>query len=304
MLRSARRLALPELPVEDFVGAARRAGRHRRRLGAGRARAEPLPAAVHVRLRGVPRRAPGRTRCASCVHRLAGRRRTSPAASSRCRSGSRPRLHPRGRRAAWVRPSAAATTRPAWRPAGGRRARLRPGGVPRRCRAPLGRGARRHERVLRLRATAGSSRPELTGTILEGVTRDSILTLAAEPAERRASAGSASTSGATASPSGEITEVFACGTAAVITPVGRLGGTAASVAGPATATAGDRIDRRRIRSARCSTSSTAAPRTPTAGCAAWSDGDSTRDVRLRDHSPNSHVGEPARRRREARGRLA
>jgi branched-chain amino acid aminotransferase len=64
--------------------------------------------------------------------------------------------------------------------------------------------------------------PELTGTILEGVTRSSILTLAKEQGldveERRVNieewrAGVAS---------GEITEVFACGTAAVITPVGRL----------------------------------------------------------------------------------
>ena len=64
--------------------------------------------------------------------------------------------------------------------------------------------------------------PRLTGTILEGVTRSSILTLGAEfglqPEERQISiddwrAGVAS---------GEIREVFACGTAAVITPVGRL----------------------------------------------------------------------------------
>lgn len=64
--------------------------------------------------------------------------------------------------------------------------------------------------------------PELTGTILEGVTRSSILTLAAEMGhrvvERRVSidewrAGIAG---------GTISEVFACGTAAVVTPVGRL----------------------------------------------------------------------------------
>lgn len=64
--------------------------------------------------------------------------------------------------------------------------------------------------------------PALTGTILEGITRASILTLAAEQGldvqERRVSieewrAGAAS---------GEIGEVFACGTAAVVTPVSRL----------------------------------------------------------------------------------
>ena len=64
--------------------------------------------------------------------------------------------------------------------------------------------------------------PELTGTILEGVTRRSILELAKElelePEERRIpieewKAGAAS---------GEIVEIFACGTAAVVTPVGEL----------------------------------------------------------------------------------
>jgi branched-chain amino acid aminotransferase len=64
--------------------------------------------------------------------------------------------------------------------------------------------------------------PELTGTILEGVTRSSILTLAKEQGldveERRVDIAEWREGVA----SGEITEVFACGTAAVITPVGRL----------------------------------------------------------------------------------
>lgn len=64
--------------------------------------------------------------------------------------------------------------------------------------------------------------PELTGTILEGVTRSSILTLAKEQGldveERRVDIDE----WRTGVRSGEITEVFACGTAAVITPVGRL----------------------------------------------------------------------------------
>ncbi|MDQ6937565.1 MAG: branched-chain amino acid aminotransferase [Actinomycetota bacterium] len=68
--------------------------------------------------------------------------------------------------------------------------------------------------------TARVVTPALTGTLLAGVTRDSLLTLAAElghDVEERAitteewQAGNAS---------GEISEVFACGTAAVITPVG------------------------------------------------------------------------------------
>ncbi len=64
--------------------------------------------------------------------------------------------------------------------------------------------------------------PELTGTILEGVTRSSILTLAKEQGldveERRVDIAEWRDGVA----SGAITEVFACGTAAVITPVGRL----------------------------------------------------------------------------------
>jgi branched-chain amino acid aminotransferase len=64
--------------------------------------------------------------------------------------------------------------------------------------------------------------PELTGSILEGVTRSSILQLAKEmglhPEERRIPIQEWKDGAA----SGEITEIFACGTAAVITPVGEL----------------------------------------------------------------------------------
>ncbi len=64
--------------------------------------------------------------------------------------------------------------------------------------------------------------PELTGTILEGVTRASILELAKElgldPDERRVSIEEWK-DGAR---SGDIVEIFACGTAAVVTPVGEL----------------------------------------------------------------------------------
>ena len=64
--------------------------------------------------------------------------------------------------------------------------------------------------------------PELTGTILEGITRDSVLALAADlglrPVERRVPVQEWKDGVA----SGEITEVFACGTAAVITPIGAL----------------------------------------------------------------------------------
>ena len=62
--------------------------------------------------------------------------------------------------------------------------------------------------------------PELNGSILEGVTRDSILTLATEfgltPVERRISVAEL----LEGIGSGLVTELFACGTAAVITPIG------------------------------------------------------------------------------------
>ncbi|GAB3624837.1 branched-chain amino acid aminotransferase [Mariniluteicoccus endophyticus] len=62
--------------------------------------------------------------------------------------------------------------------------------------------------------------PELTGSILEGVTRDSILALATErglsATERRVEMTELFEGIA----SGDIREVFACGTAAVITPIG------------------------------------------------------------------------------------
>ncbi|HET8600102.1 MAG TPA: branched-chain amino acid aminotransferase [Segeticoccus sp.] len=64
--------------------------------------------------------------------------------------------------------------------------------------------------------------PELSGSILEGVTRDSILSIAKDlglSAEERRISIDDWREGAR---SGEITEVFACGTAAVVTPVGRL----------------------------------------------------------------------------------
>lgn len=64
--------------------------------------------------------------------------------------------------------------------------------------------------------------PELTGTLLPGVTRDSLLKLAPElgiPASEGRISTEEWRAGAA---SGELTEVFACGTAAVITPVGHV----------------------------------------------------------------------------------
>lgn len=64
--------------------------------------------------------------------------------------------------------------------------------------------------------------PELTGTILEGVTRDSIIQLARDRGlaveERRISLDE----WAAGAKEGSITEAFACGTAAVVTPIGQL----------------------------------------------------------------------------------
>jgi branched-chain amino acid aminotransferase len=64
--------------------------------------------------------------------------------------------------------------------------------------------------------------PELTGSLLPGVTRDSLLTLSRElgytATERRISTDEWAKKAET----GELTEVFACGTAAVITPVGSV----------------------------------------------------------------------------------
>jgi branched-chain amino acid aminotransferase len=68
--------------------------------------------------------------------------------------------------------------------------------------------------------------PALTGSLLAGVTRDSLLTLAPDlgiPAEEGTISVEQWRAGCE---SGEITEVFACGTAAVITPVGTVRGAA------------------------------------------------------------------------------
>ncbi|HEV2927909.1 MAG TPA: branched-chain amino acid aminotransferase [Propionibacteriaceae bacterium] len=64
--------------------------------------------------------------------------------------------------------------------------------------------------------------PELNGSILEGVTRESILTLAGDfgltPVERRIGIAEL----VDGIGSGQVAELFACGTAAVITPIGLL----------------------------------------------------------------------------------
>jgi branched-chain amino acid aminotransferase len=64
--------------------------------------------------------------------------------------------------------------------------------------------------------------PELTGSILEGVTRDSIRTIAADLGHKVIEQRIGIDDWRDGVASGAITEIFACGTAAVVTPVGLL----------------------------------------------------------------------------------
>jgi branched-chain amino acid aminotransferase len=62
----------------------------------------------------------------------------------------------------------------------------------------------------------------LTGALLPGITRDSLLTVAAELGYKVEEGSITVKEWRKGVESGEITEVFACGTAAVITPVGHV----------------------------------------------------------------------------------
>ena len=64
--------------------------------------------------------------------------------------------------------------------------------------------------------------PPLTGTILPGITRDSILTLARRAGRRVEERAVSFEEWRTSAGSGRIREAFACGTAAVITPIGTV----------------------------------------------------------------------------------
>jgi branched-chain amino acid aminotransferase len=70
--------------------------------------------------------------------------------------------------------------------------------------------------------------PALTGTLLAGITRDSLLTLAPELGIPVSEGKISVEEWRAACAAGEITEVFACGTAAVITPVGTIKGAGGS----------------------------------------------------------------------------
>ncbi len=64
--------------------------------------------------------------------------------------------------------------------------------------------------------------PPTSGSILEGVTRDAVFTLATERGHRVEERPISIDEWRSGVESGRITEVFACGTAAVVTPLGRL----------------------------------------------------------------------------------
>jgi len=64
--------------------------------------------------------------------------------------------------------------------------------------------------------------PRLTGTLLPGVTRDALLTLAAQEGFAVSEERISIDEWRRGCQAGEITETFACGTAAVVTPVGRV----------------------------------------------------------------------------------
>jgi branched-chain amino acid aminotransferase len=64
--------------------------------------------------------------------------------------------------------------------------------------------------------------PALTGTLLPGVTRDSLMTLAGDLGYAAEEGKISTDEWREGCDSGAITEVFACGTAAIITPVGSV----------------------------------------------------------------------------------
>ena len=64
--------------------------------------------------------------------------------------------------------------------------------------------------------------PKLSGTLLPGITRDSLLTMARDLGYRSEEVLISTDEWRAGNASGELTEVFACGTAAVITPVGQV----------------------------------------------------------------------------------
>ena len=262
MIRSARRMTLPELPEEDFLAS--------------------LRALVEVDQAWVPSGASGESslylrpfmyaseaflgvRPASEVtysviaspagaYFSGGIKPVTLWLSDRLRAGRRGR-HRRGevRRQLRLQPR---------RPARGHRERLRPGRLPRRLDAHLRRGARRHEPVLRDEGQpAGHARAHR----LDPRGRHPLVGARARqgdgPASPR-SAGSRSRSGRTARPAATSSR----SSRAAPPRSSRRWASCAGPAGRATTATASTTARSPGRSASgCSTSSTAAPRTPTAG---------------------------------------
>jgi branched-chain amino acid aminotransferase len=82
-----------------------------------------------------------------------------------------------------------------------------------------------------VRGTGDAARivtPELTGALLPGITRDSLLTIAADLGYATQEARISVDDWQRGNADGDISEVFACGTAAVITPVGSVKSSQAS----------------------------------------------------------------------------
>ncbi|MBD5787761.1 branched-chain amino acid aminotransferase [Cellulosimicrobium terreum] len=78
--------------------------------------------------------------------------------------------------------------------------------------------------VFVVRADGSVETPELSGSILEGVTRSSIIQLLGDRGHDVVERRIPLTELLAGIADGSVTEVFACGTAAVITPIGRLAG--------------------------------------------------------------------------------
>lgn len=79
--------------------------------------------------------------------------------------------------------------------------------------------------VFVVRSDGSVATPPLNGSILEGVTRSSILTLLRESGREVAERPILLSELQDGLRDGSVAEVFACGTAAVVTPIGRLAGT-------------------------------------------------------------------------------
>lgn len=79
--------------------------------------------------------------------------------------------------------------------------------------------------VFAVGADGSVSTPRLSGTILEGITRSSILELLAEDGRAIHERDMPLAELLAGLRDGSVAEVFACGTAAVVTPIGRLAGT-------------------------------------------------------------------------------